>query len=583
MTSFAAVEWQWPWALLLALVPLVIALVAARRRRVVERYADAPLRPWAISAQAVPTALRWRLGVEALAWLALAIAVAGPRVPTLAVADGAAERDRSGMHLTFVVQVSDSMRVGDLPDPLTRARLAVLDGLPTLRGESLSLIGYGGQTGLLLPATRDLELLRDALAWLDRGVLPATGARLANALELSLAQPLPTNAARHAVVLLTDGDARAFDDGERRRLDAVAAQMAEREVPLFVWFVRSRSAPVTAPAGAGITPYRGDLEAYRQLARRAGGRHAWLEDAGQGWPVLYEQGIARIALPEPDPETLRTYRALYPVPLALAILLFVLSWSRWPRVRLAGHAGFLAVLALGLGLPVPPASARDADEQAWAAYRAGDWTRAMALYQRLGGGPGHAGAGVAALQAGRPVEALSHLELAWMLAADDEVRLDALYNLAHAHAALGRWEAALEAWRVVAASRPDDERVQQNIAVAAEVIQRRMAEHRPAQDLYSRRGSLAEGMADLLGPDVPEPDVVTSEGAGSVAGHAAEADPGQRGTGQPFVLNEQHAASGRIKVERLREQPLQLRQGLVRQDQHLPARVPPSSEAGERP
>jgi Ca-activated chloride channel homolog len=574
MISLAGLEWQWPWALLLAVFPVVTALAATRRRRVVERYADAPLRPWAMSQEAVAAGHRWRLVIEALAWLALAIALAGPRVPMLTEGGDPGERDRGRMHLTVVVQVSDSMHAGDLPEPLTRARLAVLDALPTLRGESLSLIGYGGHAGLLLPATRDTELVRDALAWLDRGVLPTAGARLANALELALAQPLPPRVARHAVMLLTDGDARAFDDGERRRLGAVAAQMAERDVPLFVWFVRPRSAPAAAPAAAGITPYAAEPEVYRQLAQRTGGRHAWLEDAGQGWPVLYEQGIARVALPDPDPETLRTSRPLYPVPLALAILLFVLSWSRWQRLRIPGHAAVAALLALVLWLPAPPASARDTHEQAWAAYQARDWTLASALYQRLGGAQGHAGAGVAALQAGRPVEALSHLELAWMLAADDEARLDALFNLAHAHAALDRWEAALGAWQVVAQARPDDERVQRNIEVAAEVIESRRAGHMPAQDLYGRRGSLAEGVIDLLGPDVPEPEPVTGQGTGIVSGQPAEAAEGQRGTLREFVLSDRHAVSGRIKVERLRDQPLELRQGLLRQDRNLPVVVP---------
>jgi hypothetical protein len=85
---------------------------------------------------------------------------------------------------------------------------------------------------------------------------------------------------------------------------------------------------------------------------------------------------------------------------------------------------------LAFWLPAAPAAAVNVHEQAWAAYQAGDWALGSTLYQRLEGGHGHAGAGVAALNAGRPVEALSHLELAWMLAADDDARLDALFNVA---------------------------------------------------------------------------------------------------------------------------------------------------------
>ena len=363
---------------------------------------------------------------------------------------------------------------------------------------------------------------------------------------------------------------------------SIVTQMAGRDVPLFVWFVQAQSA-LALPTAAGIAPYRAEPQAYQRLAQRTGGRHAWLEDMGQGWPSLYEQAIVDIPLPDPNPEAVRTYRALYAVPLTFAIILFVLSWSPLPRMRMPGHAAVLAVLALGLGLPVPPASARDTHEQAWAAYEAGDWARAAALYRNLGDAHGHAGAGVSALQAGRAVEALPHLELAWMLAADDETRLDALFNLAYAHAALGRWDAALEAWRRVARSRPDDERVQRNIEVAAGVIQRRSTEQMPEQDLYGRRGSLGEGIIDFLGTDAPEPDAVTTDRSGNVSGQDAEPDSGQRGMAPVFVLGEHHAASGRIKVERLSEQPLRLRQELVRQDQSLPTRVQPATgaEAGQ--
>lgn len=51
------------------------------------------------------------------------------------------------------------------------------------------------------------------------------------------------------------------------------------------------------------------------------------------------------------------------------------------------------------------------------------------MYANTGGHDGHHGAGIAAPYAGRPADALPHLELAWMLAPDDTWRLNALYEL----------------------------------------------------------------------------------------------------------------------------------------------------------
>lgn len=461
------------------------------------------------------------------------------------------------------------MREADAaPSPLERSRLALHDLAARHAGESLSLIVWGASPGLLLPATRDATLLTDASHWLDTELVPGGAARLDRALALALTQPLPADTAHHAIVLISDGDATALDGAE---LPAAVDALRAQDIPLFVLLADGKTAGNTA-FGQGRRDPAAFAALAAALAAELGGTQAALDAPGHGWPQIHAQGLARIALPPPPPERAVRWQSLHATPLALALLMLLAAYSPWPR-RLTRAAPVLALLALGVP---PPAQAQDPEltQRAWQAFGQGQWSAAQRLYTRAGGHAGHHGAGVAALQAQRPNEALAHLELAWMLAPDAPRQLDALYNLGHAHAALGRWDAALAAWLTVLEARPDDRAAAVNVQVARDELRRRSLADGRAQDLYARRGVFAEGHIQPEGAKDEEPPAQRGESAtaaGTTLTSAAETAE------REYMLAPGQLDAGRSKVERLGEDRLRLRQGLLQQDRG--ARLP--TEGGQ--
>ena len=81
-----SLDWATPWAGLLALAPLLLAWLARRRQRRLNAWADPHLLPWAVAARGVRRPVTgW---IDALAWLLLALAAAGPRLPLELPASG---------------------------------------------------------------------------------------------------------------------------------------------------------------------------------------------------------------------------------------------------------------------------------------------------------------------------------------------------------------------------------------------------------------------------------------------------------------------------------------------------------------
>ena len=560
--ELALLEWHQPLAGLLALLPLLISWLARRRQRRIAAWADPCVRAWAIQPSPTPPGLRLRLVLEAAGWVLLAIALAGPRLPGATSHEDGGRPTRAALHLSVLVQTSHSMHETDIaPSRLERARLALHDLVARHDGESLSLIVWGARAGLLLPATHDAALFADALRWLDADLVPGGTARLDHALALALVQPLPADAARHAVVLITDADAAALAGEE---LPAMIATLRAQDVTLYALLAAPAATTRTTAFGDGRT----DVQGFAELASSLGGTHAALDSAGHGWPQVHDDGLARIALPPAPRATGTRWVSHHSLPLAAAVIALLLAYSPWPQ-RIRPGTGAALALLLAFMLPAPTRAA-DGEERAWQAFEQGQWPAAQRLYAQLGGHRGHHGAGIAALNAGRAHDALPHLELAWMLAPDNAHRLDALYNLGHAHAALERWDAALAAWLSVLEARPQDRAAATNVNVARDELQRRRLAAERAQDLYARRGVYAEGHIQPEGAKENELESL-SDGSATTAGSITGASGTVADTPPAYTPAPELLDSGRIKIERLVEDPLRLRQGLLEQDRDVRA------------
>jgi Ca-activated chloride channel family protein len=117
----------------------------------------------------------------AAALLLLALAAAGPtwnKIPSPWFAETAP--------LVVAIEVSDSMRSNDLlPTRLDRARFKLLDLIEKRTGSRTALIAYSGSAHIVMPPTRDADVIKPFLESLDPAIMPAPGTDAAAVLPLA--------------------------------------------------------------------------------------------------------------------------------------------------------------------------------------------------------------------------------------------------------------------------------------------------------------------------------------------------------------------------------------------------------------
>lgn len=582
--ALLGLHWRDPWWLCLAAAPLLFGWWRRRRYARLLRYADADLLPWAAS---IPARHLHDGGLpalgHALAWVLLALAAAGPRLPL--EMRGGQITPRHLLTVMVVLDVSASMQATDIapqrdadflrpgareksyaPDRLTRARLKLLDWLPRLRGERVGLIVYGGEAGLLLPPTDDPALLQRAIDQANTRLIEAQGSNPGAALDLARTQLESAPGKAKAVLLVTDAEAGSVDAAAKAAVDA----LAKAGWPLFVLGVGSEAgAPVPLPEGGtaeqeGVQALSRTIEApYRHWAQTTGGRFAAVSDGDADWSDLHERGIAAIPGDPVATGDVPAWKELYAWCLAPALALFMAVYL--PRRVTA----VLALVLLGVAIRPPPVWADEA--QAWQAWQQRQYASAQTLYAKAGGYNGQMGAGAAAWRLADYAAAARAFSAALLLAANDHQQADALYNLGNAHYGLGQYRIAVEAYEAVLRLRPADVKARTNLGWATQRLSRQRAETPMKSDLRGRLGMLAEGQISLDGdPDWRREDS-ESEAPGMQVDRLPEASADARTEDASrstlrVEVDARLASSGLKKLERLEDRPHTMLKNLLKQD-----------------
>lgn len=570
LTNLEQIDWATPWGALLLLVPFALAVLAYRRRARLAAWAEPHLQPWAVAAKGMGERRSWRAYAAWLAWGLLALAAAGPRLPLEESVNDSRAASRHVMSVLVALDVSASMAAGDIaPDRLTRARLELADLTKRLKGERLGLMLYAGEAGLLLPPTDDARLFERALGQAAPGLVEAQGSNPAAALDLAAQILSGEKIKSRAVLLVTDAEADSLNGPLAEAARKAAQKLKSAGIPLYVLAVSTKAgAAVPLPDGGyaerdgAQVVSRPALETYAELVRLSGGALVESSDGDADWQRLYDNGIAALPGEAPAADTVRAWRTLHAWPLLLSLLLFMLAWL--PRA--APHAALL--LALMLAPPGQDAFANEIEQQAWQAYRSGNYNEAVRLYGRIGGHAGQMGAGAASWKLRDYAAAVRYFGSALLLAKSEAERSDALYNLGNAHFALARWQTAAEAYRAVLQARPSDRRARLNLAEAERQLAKRKSE--PIKtDLRGRRGSIAEGEAsvdwdkELAMPEFEPPEGgLLAERGGAAGAHLQ----GAQIAGAAVSLDARRLQSGLRKLERLEERPRTMLKGLLKQD-----------------
>lgn len=475
MSSLTALHWREPLWLLLMLQPLLLMGVPAwlrrRQHRASTHWIDRTLQPWVLQVQPKRhTRPGWQQITLFIAWLLLAIAAAGPRLPPADANGDASGNGGAGQDLVLLVDASRSMRATDThPSRLRRARVEIHELLQRVPAARVALLLYAGKAHQLVPPTSDHQALNSYLQQLDRLPMPSSGSNSVEGLQLALDTAMtmqqqrragaatPTNNAKPrtsaAVIWFTDGD---FPASQAPALQTLSARFQEQQLPLSILGLGTPAGAgiplrsggwLSQPQGAVVT--RMNAPALQQLADRAAGQFSPVKDDDSDWQQLYHHNIAARLPAAPVQPGQVQWRELFPWALAPAVALLLLAGlGNHQQRRSSGFAlpMLLPLLAL-LGSPPPTQAAETAGlRQAWQLYQNGDYSEAIQAYAAIRGYAARMGEASANYRSGQFDHASEQFAQALLLADSDSQRADALYNLGNSRFREGRYGEAGEAF-----------------------------------------------------------------------------------------------------------------------------------------
>jgi len=262
---------------LLLLIPAVLMLWLLWQRQAAERAWRKVLAPHLLSHLLLSEGGRsgfWQpLSGLAVLWILGSLALAGPaweRVPSPFKEDQAA--------LVIALKVTPSMLAKDIqPSRLERAVQKIHDLLEQRAGGRTALIAYSGSAHLVMPLTRDAEIISSFAAELEPAVMPKEG-----------------DAAADAVLLANERLAKAGIPGSILLIsDAVAADQLEALQQQYtdggaaVHLLAMATGPEVVPPPASPPAPALDENAMEQAANAAGGSLVL--------PTVDEQDVKRLA------------------------------------------------------------------------------------------------------------------------------------------------------------------------------------------------------------------------------------------------------------------------------------------------
>ena len=321
---------EWPWALLLLPLPLLVYFaVPARglRQQAALRVPFIEDFRLGISSVKQVDAKRWWRWLSLVAWILLVFAASRPQWLGDSIAIAVSGRD-----LMIAVDLSDSMRTADFKvegervNRLFATKWVARDFIERRRGDRLGLILFGSRAYLQTPLTFDTKTIQRLLS---EAVIGLAGERTAigDAIGLAIKRLDDSSDNSRVLILMTDG---ANTAGEVTPLRA-AQLAAERGLKIYTigigadedisstWFGLRRTNP-----SAQL-----DEKSLRTIAGLTGGRYFRARDSEELVDIY--RLLDELEPLQRDQQTLRPISALFMWPLALAMaaaLLILLQHMR---------------------------------------------------------------------------------------------------------------------------------------------------------------------------------------------------------------------------------------------------------------
>ncbi|HQS57662.1 MAG: hypothetical protein B7Y56_08680 [Gallionellales bacterium 35-53-114] len=505
--AMSQLEWTHPLWALVALQPLLMGLLLKLRRRQILHYADAHLLAWALRGSAGVTQGSWRGVLNVAAWLLLAGALAGPRVPLVSDPEQHAIQ-RHALDVMVLLDVSPSMQARDIsPQRLQRAKLELLDLLPKLHGERVGLIAFSGSAGMVMPLSRDYAALRYYLQLAEPSLFDAPGTAIASALDLALRKLDDEKSSHRAMLLLTDAESSALSGPAGAAIWESADKLKQAGIPLYILGVgTAEGSVIIMPDGNTLVSEGADVVSsldqagFAELANKTGGKFALVQDGDADWGALYERGLLTLPGGKQAAENVQAWQELYAWLLLPALLLFVLPHisillNVINKLQIYVWVMIFAVFSTAQqaeAAETHSASAQVADistaARAYAAYLKQDHRLAQTLYADLPGFDARMGEGAAAYRRKDFNYAIKQFSTALLQAREAKQREQALYNLGNSYFMTGAYRAAADAFLGVLKYAADNQAARANLALAAGKLAEAGKSAKNTQGIPGRRG-----------------------------------------------------------------------------------------------
>ena len=487
-----------PLWMLLTFVPVIlIGMAALLKQSRANTYSDPRFDDWVISADSKEHKHRFRqLLFIQLAWLAFAVAIAGPRLPEK-IHDTQQQYNKDVM---VVLDVSLSMSAHDIrPSRLQRAKLELLDLVERLDNTRLGITVYAARPHLLLPPTSDKQLLRYYIQPLRTQLLPTEGSGLFKALRFAI-QYLARQQAKktenqntknipRAIVLITDGEVNLSATDAARSLEHLIAGLKKFNIRLYTLGTGTlQGAPLLSAQSAWLEldnqaiVSQLDETLLTKLANAGSGSYSAVTDDDRDWNRLYNNGIATLSYQSTDDKITEhiLWQEQYHWFVIAGFIFFLLGlWQpRKSRTNHTSHSSTVALLLAFLLLTITfnvtqPVYAADNDYAiAYEKYRQGDYQAAREGFARVPGYAGRFAEGIMAYQLEQYQYAIPAFIQAALEANTDQQRLNAIFNLANSYFKQKKYAQAKQLYRDVLRYQVDFLPAQVNMEYAAALIQK---------------------------------------------------------------------------------------------------------------
>ncbi|WP_417445970.1 vWA domain-containing protein [Kangiella sp.] len=315
-------EFVWPWIWLLLPLPLIVWWLAERKRQ--KQALRAPLFLYwrSIQEQQGKSTKRFPW-LTFLIWVLVITALARPQW----VGD-TMDLPATGRDLMISIDISGSMEMPDMViddkevDRLVAVKALLTDFIARRKGDRVGMILFGEQAYLQTPLTFDLKTVQTMLDETTIGLAGSSRTAIGDGIGLAVKRLRERDANNRVLILLTDGQ---NNTGVLNPLQA--AELAEHAgITIYTIGVGADEMIVKNRffGNRRINPsLELDEESLIAVAEKTGGRYFRARDTKEMEEIY--QIIDELEPVEDDYQSYRPIKALFYIPLALALLISLLS------------------------------------------------------------------------------------------------------------------------------------------------------------------------------------------------------------------------------------------------------------------